>query len=172
MTSITGGGGEHRIFAYPDFTVRKDSTGKLLGAGVDVLSDGCIIVAPPSRHASGNRYRWEEGKSFRDLRPAPLPEPWLDRLRGNTAARRDADNAPAQNQRHVPEGRRNTYLTSLAGTLQRWGFARDHHVGVDGGKRRQMHTAARHHRGRENRRQRLQISRPPSLAMVPTPPKL
>ena len=43
VTSITGGGGEHRIFAYPTFPVRKDNSGKLLGSGVDVLSDGCII---------------------------------------------------------------------------------------------------------------------------------
>ena len=124
VTSNTGGGGEHRIFEYPDFTVRKDSTGKLLGAGVDVLSDGCIMIAPPSRHASGNRYRWREGKSFRDLEPAPLPEPWLDRLRGNTA-QRDADSAPAQAAELIPQGQRNTHLTSLAGTLQRSGASRE-----------------------------------------------
>ena len=102
VTSNTGGGGEHRIFKYPDFPVRKDSTGKLLGPGVDVLSDGCIMVAPPSRHLSGNRYRWQEGKSFRDLEPAPLPEPWLDRLRGNAPAQGDADNTPAQPPELVP----------------------------------------------------------------------
>ena len=125
VTSNTGGGGQHRIFEYPDFPVRKDSTGKLLGPGVDVLSDGCIMVAPPSRHASGNRYRWEEGKSFRDLQPASLPEPWLDRLRGNTAAQRDADSAPAQAAGLVTEGRRNSQLTSFAGTLQRSGASRE-----------------------------------------------
>ena len=79
VTSNTGGGGEHRIFEYPDFPVRKDSAGKLLGPGVDVLSDGCIMVAPPSRHASGNRYRWEEGKSFRDLDQPPCRNRgWID----------------------------------------------------------------------------------------------
>ena len=121
VTSNTGGGGEHRIFAYPTFPVRKDDSGKLLGPGIDVLSDGCIVLAPPSRHASGNRYRWQDGKSFRDLEPAPLPEPWLNRLRGNAAAQPDADNAPAQSHKLVPEGKRNSYLTSLAGTLQRSG---------------------------------------------------
>jgi len=123
VTSITGGGGEHRIFKYPNFSVRKDSAGKLLGPGVDVLSDGCIMVAPPSRHASGERYRWQEGRSFRDLEPAPLPEPWLDRLRGNTAAQGEADSAPAQAAQLVPQGQRNTHLTSRAGTLQRSGVS-------------------------------------------------
>ena len=121
VTSNTGGGGQHRIFAHPAFSVRKDSAGKLLGPGVDVLSDGCIMIAPPSRHASGKRYRWEDGKSFRDLEPASLPELWLDRLRGNTAAQRDAGSALAKSTEVIPEGQRNTQLTSLAGTLQRSG---------------------------------------------------
>ena len=119
VTSNTGGGGDHRIFKYPNFSVRKDLAGKLLGPGVDVLSDGCIMVAPPSRHASGKRYRWQEGKSFRDLERAPLPQPWLDRLSGSAAAQPEADGASIQPAGLVPEGQRNTHLTSLAGTLQR-----------------------------------------------------
>jgi putative DNA primase/helicase len=121
VTSNTGGGGQHRIFAHPAFPVRKDNSGKLLGSGIDVLSDFCIMVAPPSRHASGIRYGWQGGKSFRDLEPVPLPEPWLERMRGNTPARPDADSALAQPAGLVPEGQRNNHLTSLAGTLQRSG---------------------------------------------------
>jgi putative DNA primase/helicase len=118
VTSNTGGGGQHRIFEYPNFAVRKDSAGKLLGPGVDVLSDGCIIVAPPSRHASGNRYRWEEGKSFCDLKPAPLPEDWLAKLRNEN---KPAPQDMRQDKTVVLEGQRNSYLTSFAGTLQRSG---------------------------------------------------
>ena len=121
VTSITGGGGEHRIFEHPRFPVRKDLAGKLLGPGVDVLSNGCIMIAPPSRHASGNRYGWQEGKSFRDLKPAPMPKPWLDRLSGNTATQADADSSLTQPAGLVPQGQRNSHLTSLAGTLQRTG---------------------------------------------------
>ena len=117
VTSKTGGGGQHRIFEYPNFSVRKDSAGKLLGPGVDVLSDGCIMVAPPSRHASGKRYRWEEGRSFRDLRPASLPEAWLAKLRNeNEPPPQDAPSV-------IPEGQRNSSLMKLAGTLQRSGAA-------------------------------------------------
>ena len=123
VTANTGGGGQHRIFAHPAFPVGKDSSGKLFGSGIDVLSDGCIMVAPPSRHASGKRYRWEEGKSFRDLKPVPLPEPWLGRLRGDTSAPTNADSAPAQSAGLVHEGGRNNHLTSFAGTLQRSGVS-------------------------------------------------
>jgi putative DNA primase/helicase len=121
VTSLSGGGGRHLFFKHPRFAVRKDTAGKMFGSGVDLLSNGSIVILPRSRHASGNRYRWEGGKSFRDLEPAPLPEPWLDRLRGNTAAQPNADSAPAQSARLVREGSRNNHLTSLAGSLQRNG---------------------------------------------------
>jgi putative DNA primase/helicase len=58
----TGGGGWHLVFQHPAFPVRKDTMGKIFGPGVDVLSDGCIMIAPPSLHASGKRYRWIKGK--------------------------------------------------------------------------------------------------------------
>jgi putative DNA primase/helicase len=132
VTAMTGGGGRHLIFKHPPFPVRKDTTGKVFGPGVDVLSDGSIMVAPPSLHASGTRYRWVKGKTFRDLEPAALPQAWRDRLRGNapaqadvdsTPAQADADRAPAQAEGLVTEGRRNNYLTSIAGTLQRSGMS-------------------------------------------------
>jgi putative DNA primase/helicase len=120
ITAITGGGGRHLIFNHPSFPVRKDTMGKVFGLGIDVLSDGCIMVAPPSRHASGKRYRWEEGKSFRLVKPAALPEPWSDRLRRN-GGESVPDGAPAQAEGLVLEGSRNSYLTSIAGTMQRSG---------------------------------------------------
>ena len=123
VTALTGGGGQHLLFKYPSFPVRKDTSGKVFGPGVDILPDGCIMVAPPSRHASGRRYRWEEGRSFRDLEPAPLPQAWLERLRENDTAKSVSDAAPAETEGLVLEGRRNSYLTSLAGTLRRSGVS-------------------------------------------------
>jgi putative DNA primase/helicase len=121
VTALTGGGGRHLIFKHPSFPVRKDTTGKLLGPGVDILSDGCIMIAPPSVHASGKRYRWDKGKSYRNLERAALPEAWRDRFAGKTPEQPKADTAPAQPGGLITEGRRNNYLTSLAGTLQRSG---------------------------------------------------
>jgi putative DNA primase/helicase len=123
VTALTGGGGQHLVFKYPSFAVRKDTSGKKFGKGVDILSDGAIMVAPPSRHATGKRYRWREGNSFRDLEPAKLPKAWLDRLRGNAAVETGNEQPSARTDAQIPEGQRNTSLTSLAGTLQRRGVS-------------------------------------------------
>jgi len=121
VTALTGGGGRHLAFKHSPFAVRKDTTGKLLGPGVDILSDGCIMVVPPSRHASGKRYRWAEDKSPKDKEPATLPGTWLDRLRGNTAVDSAPDTTRTPVEGLVLEGHRNSYLTSIAGTMQRSG---------------------------------------------------
>jgi hypothetical protein len=122
VTVITGGGGRHLVFQHPIFPVRKDTSGKVFGPGIDVLSDGCIVIAPPSVHASGNHYRCVKGKAYRNREPAPFPQPWLDRLRGDAPAQAKADSVPAaQVDGLITEGRRNNYLTSFAGTLQRSG---------------------------------------------------
>jgi P4 family phage/plasmid primase-like protien len=118
VTSKTGGGGVHYVFAYPSSRIPKDSAGKLLGSGVDVLSDGAIMIAPPSRHASGNRYKWAEGRSFDDLQPASLPDTWLAKLTATAAS--DPAKATVGT---ITEGSRNTALTSLAGSLRRNGLS-------------------------------------------------
>jgi hypothetical protein len=71
LTAGTGQGahlyfhaGEHRV---------ANSVGRL-GAGLDVRGRGGYVVAPPSLHAGGHRYRW----TTRRL-PAPLPS-WLAEL--------------------------------------------------------------------------------------------
>jgi hypothetical protein len=71
LTALTGRGmhlyfraGEHRV---------GNSVGRL-GAGLDVRGRGGYVVAPPSLHADGHRYRW-----IARHRPAPLPC-WLAQL--------------------------------------------------------------------------------------------
>ena len=93
VTATTGGGGRHLFFKYPDFPVRKDTAGKVFGSGVDVLSDGSIVVVPPSRHASGKRYAWEDGKSINEIEFAELPTSWLNRLRSDAPKEQTAATA-------------------------------------------------------------------------------
>lgn len=67
----TGSGGWHGYMAHPGEHLG-NSQGQL-AAGLDVRGDGGCAVAPPSLHASGQRYHW----------PAPCPPelpamaPWL-----------------------------------------------------------------------------------------------
>src|SRR5450759_618437 len=124
VTTLTGGGGRHLIFKHPSFPVRKDSHGKLLGPGLDILAKGSLMIVPPSRHFSGQRYRWEAGKSLLKMKPADLPDPWLAPLRGNQKS--DATREPVAGEPEpVVEGDRNTRLTSVAGRLQNTGISRD-----------------------------------------------
>lgn len=73
VEAVTGGGGRHFIFAHPGINIRNRTN---IRPGIDVRGDGGYIVAPPSMHVSGTRYRWREGCSPLDLPPAPLPA-WL-----------------------------------------------------------------------------------------------
>ncbi len=56
----TGGGGRHYLFQHPGTPVRNRAGFR---PGLDVRGDGGYIVAPPSRHISGERYEWSEGHS-------------------------------------------------------------------------------------------------------------
>jgi hypothetical protein len=119
----SGGGGRHYVFQYPGFEVRSDNQGKLLGPGLDVLSDGHHFVAPESNHLSGNTYRWVNGRSPDDIPPAALPEMWLERLRRRPSPQvRKVRGAGATD---VLEGQRNNHLTSFAGRLWRGGISHD-----------------------------------------------
>lgn len=73
LTGLTGSGGWHHVFAHPAGDVIIANTArKKLGPGLDARGDGGYIVAPPSRHASGDRYEWIDPDA--PLRPLPA---WL-----------------------------------------------------------------------------------------------
>jgi putative DNA primase/helicase len=113
---FTGGGGAHLVFELPPITVRKHTA----GPGVDVLGEGCMMVAPPSLHVSGKRYSWEKAPCLDDITPASLPRSWLERLKGSRAC--PADSAKL-NASAISQGQRNTHLTRVAGGLRRSGLS-------------------------------------------------
>ena len=174
VTARTGGGGRHLVFKYPSFAVRKDTSGKKFGKGVDILSDGCIMVAPPSRHVTGKRYRWKEGKSYRDLEPATLPKTWLDRLRRSGSAESGKDNPSAQTDGRILEGQRNTSPHKLGWNLAtRRRVACGDYRGPYRGKQGQVLAAARPNlRSRKSWRALPSIRRPHQLAMALTTPNV
>jgi putative DNA primase/helicase len=115
---ITGNLGVHLYFRHPSGRV-PNSAGKL-GPGLDVRGDGGYVVAPPSLHRSGRRYAWDA-----EWRPdrVPLAEvpSWLAALVAAPAAP-TGPAAPLGDDELIVDGRRNTMLTSLAGTMRRRGF--------------------------------------------------
>lgn len=108
---VTGGGGRHFYFAHPVAPVRNAVA---VAPGLDIRGDGGYVVAPPSLHASGRRYRWAPGLSPAECALAPFPD-WLrDRARQS--------GHPVSHWRHlvragVAEGERNSTIASMTGHL-------------------------------------------------------
>lgn len=75
LQAVTGGGGLHLYFAHRGGL--RNSTGRLAGCdielpNIDLRADGGALVAAPSLHISGRRYRWSD--TSLPLAPAPR---WL-----------------------------------------------------------------------------------------------
>jgi len=68
----TGGGGRHVWMRSPSFSLFNCQ----LGAGIEIKAEGGMVVAPPSLHASGERYRWSEDRGPLDIDLPDAPE-WL-----------------------------------------------------------------------------------------------
>lgn len=118
----TGGGGSHRLYAYPTAPLATRH-GLADAPGIDVQSDGAYIVAPPSRHVSGRRYRWREQRDPASIETVALPEAWLTRLRAPAASTPSIATSPSGGT--VGEGSRNSHLTSRAGALRQAGLSAD-----------------------------------------------
>jgi len=94
---LTGGGGEHIIFACPDGVeisnvVAEQMDNPPLGRGVDVRARHGYIVAPPSRHISGRLYAWSVDHHPADVPLATAPDWLIARLTARTTT------APANGQ--------------------------------------------------------------------------
>lgn len=110
-------GGAHFHLAYPGGDVR-NFAGKL--PGTDLRGQGGYVLMPPSLHASGNTYRWNE--STRHHAYASVPD-WLTELIESDA---EADGEPlfgddfdvSQVLTGIPEGKRDDTLYRYACRLR------------------------------------------------------
>lgn len=112
----TGGGGVHYYFRLPDCVEIRNSAGKL-GKGIDIRGEGGQVVAPPSVHPDTKKeYRWltSPNGSMPDF-----PRFLIEKLKQEKS---DAIHVPTNS---VPQGQRNTYLTSRAGSLRTRGFSQE-----------------------------------------------
>ncbi len=117
VTSHTGGGGRHLLFAHPE---RYVPTRAGIAPGIDVRGDGGYIVAPPSLHVSGKRYAWAIGRDPDELAIAPAPAWLLALVTATTTGRLRRDGTPLV----IAAGARNDTLMRLGAALRRYGSAR------------------------------------------------
>jgi len=119
---MTGGGGRHIYFRYTGGKVPPN-----LEPGVDLKGDGGYVIAPPSRHKSGKQYTWDGLAGMKALlNPAPVPIWLLQRieakLKTDVTTRTNGNGNHAVSEQ-IPEGERNTHLTSLAGSMRSRGMS-------------------------------------------------
>lgn len=116
----TGGGGEHIFFRHPGGHVKSRAG---VAPGIDVRGDGGYVVVPGSVHSTGKSYVWEHGKTPSKLPLPPIPDWLLKKLQQQPPQQRSemvTDSQPA-----IREGKRNSTLASLAGTMRKRGLAQE-----------------------------------------------
>jgi hypothetical protein len=110
---LTGGGGRHLYFSCPGEPLRSRVA---LAPGIDLRAEGGLVVAPPSIHSSGGRYRWERCDPS-DKTPMPTLPGWLDSLVRSSSGGHSVAWWRQRVHQPVPEGARNATLASLTGHL-------------------------------------------------------
>ena len=80
VRAFSGGGGEHLFYQVPAEMVFTNSN-VLLPDGIDVRAGNGYVLLWPSRHASGQRYRWQPGHAPWQIGLRPVPDRLLPRLK-------------------------------------------------------------------------------------------
>jgi hypothetical protein len=112
------GRGRRLLFAMPEDLTIANRTFARQGGEVKVLATGTLTVMPPSRHASGKKYRWLPRRGPSYVQPAPAPEwVWNGKVKvtGKAAPKILKAGAP------IPEGQRNRRLLTIACAMRRHG---------------------------------------------------
>jgi hypothetical protein len=97
--TLTGGGGEHVLFACPDgVEIANIAAAQMenppLGKGIDIRARGGYIVAPPSRHISGRPYAWSVDHHPKDVALAAAPDWLIAKLTANTSPAATGEKLP------------------------------------------------------------------------------
>jgi len=115
---LTGGGGRHIYFEYPENIKIGNRTGLL--PGIDIRGDGGMVVGPGSVHISGRCYEWELFCSIEEIQLSKMPD-WLIALinKPKQTAATALQEVAMQESEPIYEGSRNATLTKIAGSLRR-----------------------------------------------------
>ena len=122
VAAITGTGGRHVLWKYPEGVAVKNRVRFL--PGLDIRSDGGHIVAPPSMHGCGERYVWHEAGHPGKVKIKTAPD-WLIKVITKERKPRNGNGRPFDPDRpkprididglpKMPEGGRNNGLFQLA----------------------------------------------------------
>jgi len=110
---FTGGGGLHILFA-PVAGLR-NSAGAI-GPGVDVRGEGGYVVAPPSRHVSGDVYNDDPDAALFEVPLTIMPD-WLVALAMTPGSSANGGPPGGREDGGIPEGWRNDHLFRLGRSL-------------------------------------------------------
>lgn len=109
-------GGCHRYFAHVQGYKGQSHR---FGEGIDTRTEGNYVIAPPTTRRDGQAYAIIHG-DYETARETACPE-WLQKeLLADNGQK--PTTAPAIEDEAIPRGKRNSTLTSLAGTLRRRGL--------------------------------------------------
>lgn len=113
IEATTGGGGQHLYYAYDDAPIIYKSA-----RGIEIKADGGFVVAAPSLHESGRRYKW--AKRPTGNRALGSPPVWSMASSHSRTARNGKE--PLDSKRIVRSGERNNELIRIGGQLRRFGY--------------------------------------------------
>ncbi|RGV96539.1 hypothetical protein DWV97_08045 [Ruminococcus sp. AF14-10] len=116
--SITGRGGYH-LFYY-DSVPHKSRVG--IYEGVDIRGEGGYVIAPPSIHANGHRYEWEQWKED-GVGIAKVNDRVLSFIKG--LEHHYEEKQGFKEPETIPEGERVNILIRLIGSLKAKGLEND-----------------------------------------------
>ena len=108
----TGGGGWHFYYKHPGFEIKNSVR---LYDLIDIRADGGLVVAPPSKHPSGNSYEWIIEPDGEEL--TALPDWILEKIAEKNENKYSRINWEEFLSQTIPEGARNQTATQLIGKL-------------------------------------------------------
>jgi putative DNA primase/helicase len=126
FTSGRSNGGRGLLFRIPD-GVAVRTTVEQRGAPKQELrfqARGAQTVLPPSRHPEGCLYAWVPNRGPWEIEVTLAPA-WLVAQIQEEPRVAQAPRAPVVDGEQIPEGMRDTTLTSMAGTMRKRGFTVD-----------------------------------------------
>jgi len=131
LISLTGGGGRHLFFSYPQVGAVGNRVNWL--PGIDVRSDGGYVILPPGTHISGGRYKW---KNWDDVVITELPADVAQDIINKTAGGAPTSSAATAELTDVAGILEGLREGSRDDTLFKWAcrLRRQHSSDADGGR--------------------------------------